>query len=617
MGYSALKIALIFACYAVQLSGKIGVVLSVDQVKDYFPEERDGLLQLRDFINSTSNLHGNWTGPPCYKNDSRWTGIACLNGHVTDLILEGIQITGSLPQTPFLRNITFLTKLSLRNNFIRGPLPNLTNLLYLELVLLSQNRFSGSIPLTYINLPRLKKLELQQNSLTGSIPPFDQPTLTMLNVSYNHLTGRIPSNQVLSRFPESSYDHNSALCGQPLGTPCKAHPPPRTADVSSNGETKETLEIWRFSLIAASAVLVSLSVMLGFIYYYRKLHGKDAKGDQSGEGYVGTEEKKMYWSENTDDPERMLKLEFFDKRRQVFDSHELLRAKAKVMGKGKLGTTYKAVLESGHAVVVKRLRDTNAMSNREFVRQMQLLGNARHENLAEIISFHYSKEEQLVIYEFIPYGSLFELLHENRGAGRVPLNWTARLSIIKDTAKGLAYLHQSLPDHRVPHGNIKSSNVLIQRDGQNHQSKLTDFGLLPFLTSRKSMGKLAVGKSPEFSLGRQLTYKADVYCFGIILLEVITGKNPGEISRANEGMFDDLSDWVRSVVNSDRLTDVLDVEILSARKEHDVMFILVEMALECTDMMPEKRPNMSEVLRRIEEMEQVNKQNGDNITCIL
>lgn len=450
MGYSALKIALIFMYYAVQLSGKIGVVMSVDQVKDYFPEERDGLLQLRDFINSTSNLHGNWTGPPCYKNDSRWTGIACLNGHVTDLDLEGIQITGSLPQTPFLSNITFLTKLSLRNNFIRGPLPNLTNLLYLELVLLSQNRFSGSIPFEYINLPRLKKLELQQNSLTGSIPPFDQPTLTMLNVSYNHLTGRIPSNQVLSRFPESSYDHNSALCGQPLGTPCKAHPPPRTTDVSSNGETKETLEIWRFSLIVASAVLVSLSVMLGFICYYRKVHGKDAKGDQSGiqftitkasgvqkfftapivnllifsrflclvffflsigEGYAGTEEKKMYWSENTDDPERMLKLEFFDKRRQVFDSHELLRAKAKVMGKGKLGTTYKAVLESGHAVVVKRLRDTNAMSNREFVQQMQLLGNARHENLAEIISFHYSKEEQLVIYEFVPYGSLFELLH--------------------------------------------------------------------------------------------------------------------------------------------------------------------------------------------------------------
>lgn len=106
-----------------------------------------------------------------------------------------------------------------------------------------------------------------------------------------------------------------------------------------------------------------------------------------------------------------MKLEFFDKERPVFDLDELLRASAEVMGKGKLGSAYKANLESGPAVVVKRLKELNALSKKEFVQQMQLLGNLRHENLVEIVSFYYSKEEKLVIYEFVPDGNLFELLH--------------------------------------------------------------------------------------------------------------------------------------------------------------------------------------------------------------
>lgn len=254
--------------------------MSINQVNDdYFPEERDGLLQLRDFINSTSNLHGNWTGPPCHKNESRWAGISCSNGHVSHLVLEGHQLTGSLPRTPFLGNMTLLRKLSFRNNSIRGPLPILKNLLYLEQVILSRNRFSGSIPSEYIDLARLKKLELQQNSLTGSIPPFDQPTLTMLNVSHNRLAGHIPSNKVLNRFPKSSYDHNSAtLCGKPLGISCSV-PPPHPHSPTAKG----TPEIWRFALIAACAAgLAALIVMLVFLCCCRKVRGKEAKGNQSG-----------------------------------------------------------------------------------------------------------------------------------------------------------------------------------------------------------------------------------------------------------------------------------------------------------------------------------------------
>ncbi|KAJ6935826.1 hypothetical protein NC652_010761 [Populus alba x Populus x berolinensis] len=463
-----------------------------------------------------------------------------------------------------------------RNNSIYGPLPNLSNLVHLESVFFSYNRLTGSIPSEYIELPNLKQLELQQNYLDGEIPPFNQPTLTLFNVSYNHLQGTIPDTDVLRRFSESSYDHNSNLCGIPL-EPCPVLPPaPLVPPPSPPAQEVETPK------------------------------EQQAGDDSSPEGT----DKKMPHSQSTEDPERRIELPFFDKNIPVFDLDDLLRASAEVLGKGKLGTTYSANLESGAVVAVKTVKYMNSLSKKEFIQQMLLLGRMRHENLVHIISFHYSKQEKLIVYEFVPDGSLFELLHENREAGRVPLNWAARLSIIKDIAKGMAFLHQSLPSHKVPHANLKSSNVLIHRDRQSYHSKLTNYSFLPLLPSRKSSERLAIGRSPKFCQGKKLTHKADVYCFGIILLEVITGKVPEETSPAgNEEKVDDLSEWVRMVVNNDWSTDILDVEILASSAGHDEMLKLTEIALQCTDMEPEKRPKMSEVLRRIEEIDRTNQEN--------
>ncbi|KAJ0872718.1 putative protein kinase RLK-Pelle-LRR-III family [Helianthus annuus] len=121
--------------------------------------------------------------------------------------------------------------------------------------------------------------------------------------------------------------------------------------------------------------------------------------------------KKSQWSASTDDPEKTVDLEFFDKHKPIFDLDELLRASAEVLGKGCLGTTYKATLETGRVVAVKRVKEINHLTKKEFEHQMQLLGKLRHENLVEMVSFYYSKEEMLVIHEFIQHGSLFELLH--------------------------------------------------------------------------------------------------------------------------------------------------------------------------------------------------------------
>lgn len=287
MSLAAKALFLVSAVVVIQFSGVVS-----QATNEYFPDEREALMQIRDIVNATVDLHKNWTGPPCQEDVSKWFGITCSKGHIIRIVLEGIELTGSFPPA-FLQKITFLNTVSFKNNSVFGPIPNLTGLIHLESVFFSQNNFSGSIPLDYIGLPNLTVLELQENSLGGHIPPFDQPTLTTFNVSYNHLEGPIPETPVLQRFPESSYDHNSHLCGLPLGKVCPAFPPapaPATATappphISPNPskEKKKGLEIWGVALIVAAATLVPVLVMVVFLCYYRKSQRKEATtGQQTG-----------------------------------------------------------------------------------------------------------------------------------------------------------------------------------------------------------------------------------------------------------------------------------------------------------------------------------------------
>ncbi|WCJ29161.1 Leucine-rich repeat protein kinase family protein [Euphorbia peplus] len=551
-------------------------------------DERHGLLELRDSITSSASLHNNWTGPPCInQNISRWIGITCCNSHVIHLVLDHIHLTGSLPPT-FLSNLTFLTILTLNHNSISGPLPNLTHLKHLTRLSLSFNRFTSHIPYHYTQLPNLTTLELQFNGLDGEIPPFDQNSLTEFNVSGNRLRGLIPDTGVIRRFERSSFDHNRDLCGFPVGLCDVVSPAPAPVPggyTAAEKDRKKRKPIWVNVLIA---VPVGFMVLIVFLCCYRKVKNqetvKETDNFQSGEETERREDR----------------LEFFERNIPYFDLDDLLRASAEVLGKGKHGATYKANLELSGDVAVKRLKSVNDLGKNEFIQQMQLIGKLRHENVVKIISFYYSKEEKLIIYEYLPDGNLFELLHEDRELGREALDWKARVSIIKDIAKGLAFLHRSLPKHKVPHGNLKSSNILIHKHNQSYHSKLTNYGFLPLFPSKKSFQTLAIGRSPEFSEGKKLTRKTDIYCFGIVLLEIITGRIPEE---EDGEKIEDLSDWVKSVVNNDWSTDILDVEILGSREGHDQMLKLTEMALECTDLEPLNRPKITQLLTRIQEID--------------
>ncbi|RWV88099.1 hypothetical protein GW17_00049843 [Ensete ventricosum] len=557
--------------------------------EELYHNERNDLIQLRDSLSSAMSLHSNWTGPPCHNHRSRWLGITCFNSNVIGLALHGIQLTGSLPSTA-LQNVSQLASLNFSDNALHGNLPSLQGLVHLRAVSFARNRFSGSIPSEFVALPNLARLELQDNVLSGAVPPFDQRTMAVFNVSYNFLEGSIPNTSVMQGFPSTAFDHNTQLCGRPLAKPCPTAPPPpplvspvpplgRAGGARSppaTSSSSKTLRPWILVLVAIVAATIAFMVIFCFLYYSKR-YSKKAKQTAHVPGIALQPSQSKFWSvfylteesitamtvkeakssESVAEPKKVVDLMFLDKQKATFDLDDLLSSSAEVMGKGLLGSTYKATLGSGAVL---------------------LHGNHSSPTL--------SPKEQKLIHGFV--------VVDNRGEARVPLKWAARLNIVQGIARGLAYLHQCMPSYRVPHANLKSSNVLILRRSMNYYSKLTDYGFHYLLPSSHSH-RLAIGKAPEWCHGKKLALKADVYCFGLVLLEVITGHAAGDGE-------EDLPGWVKLVVNNDWSTDILDLEIVAEKESHGDMLKLTEIALHCTELEPERRPTMSDVVRRIEEM---------------
>ncbi|OIV93772.1 hypothetical protein TanjilG_07675 [Lupinus angustifolius] len=582
------------------------------------PSDAVSLLSFKSKADLNNKLLYSLNEPYDYCN---WRGVKCSQNNVISFILQNIKLNGTFSPNSLTR-LTHLRVLILRNNSLFGSIPDLSSLNKLKILLLDHNHFSGSIPVQLNLLDRVVSIRLDSNSLSGTVPVIEIRGLKIFNVSENKLTGPVPFTATLSRFDATSFSGNPGLCGEIVHRTCDSHSRffngdgdgwngsgsgSSSSSVAPLGESQQSQGIVVVNsapakkkrgtkrnglVLGCSVVIVILiaSVIVAVVLVNKKKHSFSRK-EQREKAVAAVVEEGV---SETVDGNDVVEVEAVTKMRsgrlvfccgevQEYTLEQLMRASAEVLGRGSLGTTYKAVVESKLILTVKRFDGgkTAATSGEDFEKRMEMVGRLRHPNLVPVRAYFQAKGEKLVIFDYQPNGSLFNLVHGSRSARAKPLHWTSCLKIAEDVAHGLAYIHQA---SSLIHGNLKSSNVLL---GVDFEACITDYGLSlfadPSLTEEDPSSTAYKAPETRKSSGRA-SAKSDVYSFGVLVLELLTGKHP---SKHPFLMPTDLQDWVRAMRDDDG-------------SEDKWLEMLTEVASICSATSPEQRPTMWQVLKMIQ-----------------
>lgn len=588
--------------------------------------DADGLSNLKQSIDPNNILK--WSG----NNVCQWHGVACgivgsqTTERVTELRLPKLGLAGSIPPNSLsqvteirvislrsnklsgllptdLVNCSFLRSIYLQDNSLSGPLPtNFSAWPNLYYAVFSFNQFTGVMPASLATLQNIKSLNLENNSLTGPVPTLNMSSLQNFNISYNGFTGSIPNTVTYGKFDSSAFLGNS-LCGFPLA-PCVAPPAPATAPGPpvAPPANRRTLSPWAIVGIVIGAVVLLLLLCLLCFCARKKTK---SSGTKQANPYEASASDDNVSRERGPDSEAFLvagsaaassseqpdrKLVFFEGNKYTFTLEDLLRASAEVLGKGTVGSSYKAILESGMIVAVKRLKDSS-IQKREFEERMESYGKLKHENLVPLIAYYYSREEKLSVADFMANGSLSAILHGSKDAYRTPLDWGTRLGIAIGAARGINHLH----GENITHGNIKSSNILLT---SNYTGCVSDFGLTQLVNPSSTASRMSGYRAPEVTDIRNTTQQSDVYSFGILLLEILTGKSPSQASMSEEELA--LPDWAQSVSRDeeDWRSKMFDPQLTQGSE--DEMEHVLDIALACINSSSGQRPTMNEVVGMLE-----------------
>ncbi|XP_030970141.1 putative serine/threonine-protein kinase [Quercus lobata] len=265
------------------------------------------------------------------------------------------------------------------------------------------------------------------------------------------------------------------------------------------------------------------------------------------------------------------------------------------IGQGGFGTVYKGTLKSGIEVAVKTLSAQSKQGLREFLTEINTISNVRHPNLVELLGCCVQESNRILVYEYVENNSLDRALLGSKSRN-IKLDWGKRSAICLGTARGLAFLHEELIPHIV-HRDIKASNILLDKD---FNPKIGDFGLaklfpddITHISTRiaGTTGYLA----PEYALGGQLTMKADVYSFGVLILEIISGRSSAKANWG--GMEKFLLEWAWELYQENRLLELLDPELEGYPEEEIIRYMKV--AFFCSQAIASRRPLMSQVVEML------------------
>ncbi|KAL6537370.1 hypothetical protein OROMI_025904 [Orobanche minor] len=646
---SCLIILLLLALY----SSYVVVVVAV-AVAGAEENASQALLKFKSSLANADPALANWGSssmPPCSGDHGNWVGVLCFNGYVWGLQLENMSLEGqidvnSLIPLRFLRTLSFmnnnfegvmpdwrklgaLKSLYLSNNHFSGRIPDdaFKGMTSLKKIYMANNKFTGPIP-TSLESPKLIELRLENNQFTGSIPAISSDNLKVLNVSNNQLQGPIPAP--LLNMDTSSFTGNNGLCGKPLQSceppipspdmePSLLSPPFIPSTDTINNENKSSPSIARIAIVVISVLLGLFLLVLLFLLYWRSssrsqtprlgrelsrspshektvLPASASASTQmsSGSGRNGGGEQQQQ--------QQAGKLSFVRDDRQKFDLQDLMRASAEVLGSGNFGASYKAVLVDGEALVVKRFKQMNNVAKEDFHEHMRRLGRLKHPNLLPLVAYLYRKEEKLLVFDYVHNGSLSAHLHGKHSVEHPGLSWPNRLKIIKGVAKGLTHLHSELPSLTIPHGHLKSSNVLIDN---NFNPRLMDYTLAPVVNPSQVHEILVAYKSPEYAKNGRACKKTDFWCLGILILETLTGKLVAKyLSQACGQYSAELAGWINAIVgeSSEHVFDKeMDISTDSCRIQ---MEKLLQIGISCCQEDLEKRLDLEEALNQIEQVQE-------------
>ncbi|XP_051142969.1 probable LRR receptor-like serine/threonine-protein kinase At4g30520 [Andrographis paniculata] len=538
--------------------------------------EVEALITIRQRLDDPHGALANWdqdSVDPC-----SWSMITCNSDNlVTALGAPSQGLSGTLSGS--IANLTNLKQVLLQNNNISGGIPEgLGYLRDLQTLDLSNNKLSAQIPDSLGLLKSLQYMRLNNNSLSGAVPVSlaSLPQLAFLDLSFNNLSGPLP------HFPTKTFNilGNPLVCAtQKCSGPSLGSPLSFSIDPSADKKQSRKLAI----AVGVSLSFVSvIGAVFGFLLWKRNRK---------------TKQSILNITDVQDDD---LELTRFGNLRS-FTFKELQHATDNfspktILGAGGFGNVYRGKLGDGTLVAVKRLKDIMGTPTGEtqFRTELEMISLAVHRNLLRIIGYCTTASERLLVYPYMPNGSVALRLR-----GKPVLDWSTRKRIAIGAARGLLYLHEQC-DPKIIHRDVKAANVLLD---EWCEAVVGDFGLAKLLDHAESHVTTAVRGTvghiaPEYLSTGQSSEKTDVFGFGILLLELITGMRAFEFGKSVHQKGAVLQ-WVKKIQEEKKYEELVDKEMAVNFDPIEVGEML-QVALLCTQYLPAHRPKMSDIVRMLE-----------------
>ncbi|XP_077250440.1 leucine-rich repeat protein kinase family protein [Tasmannia lanceolata] len=526
-------------------------------------------------IQQSTGLDLGWQDDPC--SPTPWKHVGCEGSILTSLELSDVNLRAI---SPTFGDLLDLKSLDLHNTSLDGEIQNLGSLQELETLNLSFNALT-SFGSDFSTLVSLQILDLQNNSLVGTVPESlgNLKNLHLLNLENNKLQGPLPQSL-----------NKESLEIRTSGNLCLSFSPSTCNDLSDNpsiqtpqvtvfnvkkrhGHHRKAILVGVIVGISCAALFITL---LAFIYRRKKNAG----------------------TESTSTPTTNMRNWNASKIFSYKDIKEATNNFKDIIGRGGFGSVYLGKLPDGKLVAVKVRSDQTQLGADSFINEVFLLSQVRHQNLVSLEGFCHESKQQILVYEYLPGGSLADNLYGSNSK-KGTLNWVCRMKIAVDAAKGLDYLHNG-SNPRIIHRDVKCSNILLDLE---MNAKVCDFGLSKQVPQADVTHVTTVVKGtagyldPEYYTTQQLTEKSDVYSFGVVLLELICGREP--LSHAGSPDTYNLVLWAKPYLQAGAF-EIVD-EKLKGSFDMESMRTAGSIAARSVERDAAQRPTMAEVLAELKE----------------